>query len=742
MYIGPWQELKLGQIIADNRRLLQETVSQQLQIIRQQQLIQHQGSQQQPEPLLHSLSPALPAARQLQLSHVAASSGPPWPAPISDAYAHGHHASDPLALPGNLLPPLTSRSARGSLRGRPASGEDVSSHESRREKRGSRSSRAVKETAAEERRQHMQRLREMYGLTSGDSRPKEAEEEKMQPEAQPHSAQPTPLQRNRVIQPLSRTAANPSPLLPQRGIRPTPAAPSSAALEADVPEREVRALPHSSSAAVSASVSSSTPQSRDSFSLTAPALSPLLPFSSSSPGLSDSSPASVRPLPALSLTVPLDSELSYLSSHGIDSQRAARYLSHGRGDSMAVHDTQVALLQSSVPLSSREEEGRAEDWADVSGIVMRPVTRAALQLPPQLTEDWTRTEREEAAASSAKAAAEREMALIQRVASLLAPAAFASSSPATHAARFAHCQSLLAQLRSSASVPASASPALLAAIDLLENYIALLHEDSAAAVTAPPAPSDDDERDDSEEESRADRHRLSRAAFRLEEALKRRESEVKSSWQDGARAVNRLREEKQGLELRIQETVTLRSRPATGSSAAGQGRRASELPSNLSSSFSSPLPLTQPASAQAVSQSPAVKLSSPVQHAAIAASSASALLPPILSSPSQSVTTVISINPRNSASLQQTAAASPSSSLSLFHRGSASGSNPPPSRRSVELSHQARGSRDHLQPIDVTRGDGDADGDGDGLSSAALNEMDDEVEKVLQFVHTAASDWH
>ena len=208
MYIGPWQELRLGQLLNDHKRLMEQSVHQQLQILKQQQLIhsmQQEQEQQHPYQLpalsppaqlhtarQHSRVPPLPSAFSIEPSRSNSLSHPYQTAYVpsflrdlstvstvsntsstttgsSSSLVHSHHSSDPYPLPP--LPPL-SRASPPTSRRRLAGAAPEGAQQERRKK----SARATKEQVAADRRQQVEKMRRMYGLNGG----KQDEEHKEQ----------------------------------------------------------------------------------------------------------------------------------------------------------------------------------------------------------------------------------------------------------------------------------------------------------------------------------------------------------------------------------------------------------------------------------------------------------------------------------------------------------------------------------------------------------------------------------
>ena len=190
MYIGPWQELRLGQLLNDHKRLMEQSVHQQLQIIKQQQLIQAMNEQQQQQQLqqqsqmqitqqhaaqvhtrplpLSSLPSVLSTHSPRSHLHSHHSYVPPLVRDLSTAstvsnasstvlpssLVHYHHTQDPYPLPP--LPPISRASPPSSRRRVAESGEQ----------RKKKSSRTTAEQVAAERREQLEKMRVVYGLSA------------------------------------------------------------------------------------------------------------------------------------------------------------------------------------------------------------------------------------------------------------------------------------------------------------------------------------------------------------------------------------------------------------------------------------------------------------------------------------------------------------------------------------------------------------------------------------------------
>ena len=217
MYIGPWQELRLGQLLNDHKRLMEQSVHQQLQIIKQQQIIhtmhQQQQQQQRQPPSATSTQPhtartsdyrlsvsSLPSVLSVQsprshshrLSYVPTltrdqSTASTWSnssiASTSSSLVHYHHSTDPFPLPP--LPILSHSSSPNSRRSLVGAGQGE------QERRKKRSSRATKEQVAAGRREQIEKMRVMYGLNGGKQVDEQKEQER-EDSVEPYERERTP----------------------------------------------------------------------------------------------------------------------------------------------------------------------------------------------------------------------------------------------------------------------------------------------------------------------------------------------------------------------------------------------------------------------------------------------------------------------------------------------------------------------------------------------------------------------
>ena len=184
MYIGPWQELRLGQLLADHKRLMEQSVHQQLRIIKQQQLIQTMHDQQQqqppqpPQPHMPPLPRSVLSAHSPRSHSHQSSYGPSLVRDLSiastlsnssnTAPSYHHHSTDSYPL----LPLLShSRSSSPSSRQRYIRAVDGEQGKAKK-----KSARATKEQVAAERREQIEKMRVVYGLDGG----KQDEEQKAQ----------------------------------------------------------------------------------------------------------------------------------------------------------------------------------------------------------------------------------------------------------------------------------------------------------------------------------------------------------------------------------------------------------------------------------------------------------------------------------------------------------------------------------------------------------------------------------
>ena len=169
MYIGAWQELRLGQLLSEHQRLLEQAATQQVQLLQAQQQIAQLTLQQTTAaaaapPLLHPIhSPTRTQSTQF-ISRT-------LPTPL---HARPRRSRPESATLPPLFSPLASPQSTSHARTLPLSSTKSTKSHGRH---------AQREVAAIERAQHIQRMRALYNLDPHSAR--KAEEERKEPETQP-----------------------------------------------------------------------------------------------------------------------------------------------------------------------------------------------------------------------------------------------------------------------------------------------------------------------------------------------------------------------------------------------------------------------------------------------------------------------------------------------------------------------------------------------------------------------------
>ena len=711
MYIGPWQELRLGQLLSEHQRLVEQTVTQQMQILKQQQLIQHLGQSQS-----HTASPTA-AVREFPVTVIPSLSLLPSSSVLSPS---AHATARSSRRPGSAaLPPIPNSSPSSSTRHLP--GAAVKPQPSRR----TMGRRAEREAAAAERAQQLERMRAMYSIKDRENAAKALlTEDRKEPEPEPEPAARS--QRPSLVQPV-------------QGQRRSVVSGGGGFLGAEL------LIPPSGSGPLGSSPSSSGGSSA--------AISTLPSPSSWSSSSILTSPSTGSSAPSTRMSV-VGAETSYLRELDIDVESAVRY-HHGHAPSVVspvtaqvvdesrafwadLNDIPVTRRPSAAPESDRP---RLPDRVDVSRLSLST-------FPTHLSQLYRVTTEAVELLSSRHSAQQRELHLIDAV-------FMALHSDASAATKLPLCHTLRMHLSTVLESSPQPAPSLLACMDLFEHWHAVLVESSnppaqpEASPTLPAVP------------AAGLGSRLRRAEFRIEELLALREEELRTGVAATAEELRRALEDKEQIEGKMEQSVRLKAGESTKPpptavpvaspihSATAQTPPPPPLPLDLASALSSspvvkvlnarPLPdlprlksLVSAASAASTMSDDSFQSSS-AASSVHSSPSARRKTPdiggfalPAISRPHSPSITVINISPHGSQQSSPRGSNPPlSSPLSIFRA-----IKPPSSRASMEMS--AGGRARVLGRLEPIRGREGVEAR-DEVTSASLR-MEEEVDDVMAYV--------